>query len=69
MLAEGESVDVDTDLVMTGVVDSLGVMMMVEWIERRLAISIDPNDVVIEHFESVAAIVDYLERRGDGALD
>ena len=57
--------DADTDLVMTGLIDSLGVMMVVEWLERRLAIVVDPNDVVIEHFASVTAIVDYLRSRDD----
>lgn len=57
--------DADTDLVMTGLIDSLGVMMVVEWLERRLSIVVDPNDVVIEHFASVTAIVDYLRSRDD----
>ena len=60
-----DPVDADTDLVMTGLVDSLGVVLIVEWIERQLAIRIDPADVVIEHFESVAAMVAYLQRRDD----
>lgn len=60
-----EPVEVDTDLVMTGLVDSLGVVLIVEWIERQLDIRIDPADVVIEHFESVAAMVAYLSRRDD----
>lgn len=59
----------DTDLVMSGLVDSLGVVMIVEWLERRLDITIDPGDVVIEHFASVEAIVAYLGSRDDLALD
>lgn len=61
----GGSLDSGTDLVMTGLVDSLGVMMMVDWLEQRLDIDIDPNDVVIEHFESVDAIIGYLRGRDD----
>lgn len=61
----GGALDAGTDLVMTGLIDSLGVMMVVDWIERRLDIVIDPNDVVIEHFASVDAIVDYLRGRDD----
>jgi len=61
----GGPLDAGTDLVMTGLVDSLGVMMVVEWLEQRLDIVIDPNDVVIEHFESVDAIVSYLRGRDD----
>jgi acyl carrier protein len=61
----GGALDAATDLVMTGLIDSLGVMMVVDWLEQRLDISIDPNDVVIEHFESVDAIVGYLHGRDD----
>ena len=64
-----EPVAADTDLVMSGFVDSLGVVMIVEWLERRLGIQIDPGDVVIEHFSSVGAIVDYLSARDDRPLD
>lgn len=65
--AGGEPVAADTDLVMSGLVDSLGVVMIVEWLEDRLDIEIDPGDVVIEHFASVDAIIDYLANRGDSA--
>jgi acyl carrier protein len=58
----------DTDLLMSGLVDSLGVVMIVEWLERRLGIEIDPSDVVLEHFESVDAMVAYLRGRGDAGL-
>ncbi len=58
-------VDTDTDLVMSGLVDSLGVVMIVELLEQRLDIRIDPADVVIEHFVSVAAIIGYLDCRDD----
>ena len=61
----GGPVEPGTDLVMSGLIDSLGVMAVVDWLERRLDITIDPNDVVIEHFESVDAIVAYLRGRGD----
>lgn len=60
-----DTVTADTDLVTSGMVDSLGVMRIVDWIEQRLAIRIDPGDVVIEHFESVGKIVEYLEGRDD----
>lgn len=53
----------DTDLLLTGLVDSLGVVMVVEWIERKLAIEIDPGDVVLEHFRTVDAMVAYLRGR------
>ncbi|MEM8705492.1 MAG: acyl carrier protein [Actinomycetota bacterium] len=58
-------IEAETDLVMTGYVDSLGIVLVVEWLENQLGIEIDPGDVVIEDFESVAAMVAYLGRRDD----
>lgn len=59
----GEPVAADTDLLMTGLVDSVGVVMIVGFIEDRLATTIDPGDVVLEHFQTVDAMVEYLRTR------
>lgn len=55
-----EPIAPDTDLLLTGAVDSLGVVMVVDWIERRLGRSIDPGDVVLENFQTVALMVRFL---------
>lgn len=60
---EDDPIEADTDLLLTGLVDSLGVVMIVEWIEDRLGIEIDPGDVVLEHFRTVAAMVGYVKDR------
>ncbi|MEM9041195.1 MAG: acyl carrier protein [Actinomycetota bacterium] len=56
-------IEPDTDLLLSGAVDSLGVMVIVDWIERRQGIRIDPGDVVLEHFQSVSAMLGYLDAR------
>lgn len=56
-------VEGSTDLLLTGLVDSLGVVQIVDWIEQELATEIDPGDVVLEHFRSVDAMVAYLRSR------
>ena len=61
--ADVDAVDVDTDLLLEGLVDSMGVVELVQWIEDRCAIRIDPADVVLENFRSVRAMVDYVEGR------
>lgn len=61
-----EPIAPDSDLLLTGLVDSLGVVMIVEWIERRLDIAIDPGDVVLENFRTVDAMLGYLRRRPGG---
>ena len=61
-------IDADTDLLLTGAVDSLGVIRIVDWIEDRLDIDLDPADVVLEHFISIAAMVGYLGGRAAVAV-
>ena len=56
-------VDRNTDLLLTGVVDSLGVVQVVDWMEQRTGTDIDPSDVVIENFQTVALMLSFLENR------
>lgn len=58
-----DPIEPGTDLLLTGAVDSLGVMVVVDWIERRKDIRIDPGDVVLEHFQTVSAMLGYLDAR------
>jgi acyl carrier protein len=62
VVADDDPIDGDTDLLLTGLVDSLGVVMIVEWIETELEIAIDPADVVLEHFQTIDAMVGFLRR-------
>jgi len=58
-----EPVEPATDLLLTGLVDSLGVVVVVDWIEQQLGIEIDPGDVVLEHFQTVDLMLTYLRNR------
>ncbi len=53
----------DTDLLLTGLVDSLGVFDVVAWLEDQLGIGIDPVDIVLENFQTPALMLDYVSRR------
>lgn len=63
----GRSVAPDDELLLDGVLDSLGVMRLVEFIEAETGASIPPQDVTLEHFHSISAIAEYLQRQ-DGAV-
>lgn len=52
----------DTDLLLTGQVDSLGVIEIVGWLERETGIEIDPIDIVLDNFQTVARMLDFVER-------
>lgn len=57
----------DTDLLLSGRVDSLGVVRIVHWLEERFDFSIDPADVTLEHFQTVDAIAAYVAHRPGAA--
>jgi acyl carrier protein len=52
----------DTDLLLTALVDSLGVVEIVGWLQDRAEVTIDPMDVVLENFQTVDRMVALVER-------
>jgi acyl carrier protein len=56
------AIEGSTDLLLTGLVDSLGVVQIVEWLESRLGCEIDPGDVILEHFQTVDAMLTFAGR-------
>ena len=63
-LLDGEEVDDGEDLLLSGLVDSMGVMRLVAFMEEEFNLSIPPQDVTIENFSSLDTLADYLERVG-----
>lgn len=53
----------DDELLLSGLVDSLGVIRLITFLEAEWKTYIPPEDVTIEHFGTVAAIYDYLSKR------
>ncbi len=51
----------ETDLLLTGAVDSLGVIRITHWMEETSGITVDPGDVTLENFQTVARMSSYLE--------
>lgn len=50
----------DDDLLDSGILNSLGILQLVAFIDERLGIQIPDEDVVYENFNSVAALTGYL---------
>lgn len=57
-------IEADEDLLASGLLDSLGVMSLVHFIEQEHGIDVPAEDVTIENFVSIGAIDQYLRRRG-----
>lgn len=54
----------DTDLLLTGAVDSLGVIRITQWLEDESGIEVDPADVTLENFQTVDKMVAYARVQG-----
>ncbi len=64
LAGEHDGVASDDELLVEGIIDSLGVMRLVSFVEERFAIPVPPQDITIHNFRSVDALVAYLERQG-----
>jgi acyl carrier protein len=64
-LAVGRSkqIELGDDLFSSGVLDSLGVLQLVLFIEEQFGVEVPDEDVVFENFQSVSAIAEYLKTK------
>ena len=62
-LLSGKLVADDENLLLSGLVDSLGVMRLVRFLENAFSITVPPQDVTITHFMTIDTIVSYVESR------
>ena len=53
----------DDNLLGSGVVDSVGLMSLVLFIETEFGVEVPPEDITIEHFLSINTIDAYLQQR------
>ncbi|NKQ36988.1 MAG: acyl carrier protein [Chloroflexi bacterium] len=54
------NITAEDDLLGAGLIDSLGILQMVAFIDERFNIQVPDEDVVYENFNSVKALSDYL---------
>lgn len=53
----------DDDLLLSGLLDSLAIIRLLAFIQEQFGVDIPADDVIIEHFSSINAMVSYLTRR------
>jgi acyl carrier protein len=54
--------DSDFDLLTGGVVDSLGLLKVVAWLETEFDIAVDDSELGPESFRTVAAIAEFVDQ-------
>ena len=63
-----EELDADFDLVAGGVVDSLGLLKLVAWLESEYDIGVDESELGPDSFRTVNAIREYIEQQRQTAV-
>lgn len=53
----------DTRLIEEEIIDSLGIFLVVGFVKERFGVEVDPEDVTLENFATVDAIVSLVDPR------
>jgi len=60
---QGQHLQADDSLLDLGVIDSLGVLDIVTFMEQRYGLTLGDEDMVADHFASIAAMADMIQAR------
>ena len=56
----GREISTDEDLLLTGQIDSLGIVVLVAHLEEMTGARIPPQDITLENFATISSIADYV---------
>ena len=52
----------DTSLIESGIIDSLGIIKTLDFIERQFGFKVPEQDVIPEYFDNIRTIASYVEQ-------
>ncbi len=61
--ADDEALQNDTSFLEQGVIDSTGILELVDWLEEEFGISVDDEELVPENLDSVNLLAAYIDRK------
>lgn len=53
----------DEDLISTGMIDSLGIMKLVAFMEKTFGIKINNDEIVPENFQTLSALTEFVNKK------
>jgi len=62
-IGRAKAIQPDDDLFSIGILDSLGALQMVMFIEEKFSITVPDEDVIFENFNSISAMTNYIDLR------
>ena len=60
---EHANVNDDDDVITMGIIDSLGIMQLVAYIEETFSIKVNDEDIIPDNFESIEFISSFIESK------
>jgi acyl carrier protein len=60
---EKESIKDDFPLIEEGIIDSMGIFMLINFINEQFQVEVRPEDVILENFETLDAISNMVNTR------
>ena len=62
MHGRNSNITSDENLLESGILDSLGILQLVAFVEKQFGLTIPDKDVVFENFSSIRVLSEYLEK-------
>ena len=66
LAVDRKSIDPEDNLLSDGIIDSLDITKLIDFLESKFAIRVTDEDVVPENFSSLQTLSDYVERKKKG---
>ena len=57
-----DNLDIEENLLTTGMIDSHGIMRLVVYIEETFGLQVPPIDITLENFRTISLMADYINR-------
>jgi len=64
-----EDIELQDDLLGTGVIDSMGMMKLLAFIEKEASFKIPPEDMTVENFMTLENILGYITKQNNAGLN
>ncbi len=61
--AEDDFIPDDASFLETGVVDSMGVMELVAFVQSQFGVEVTQEEIVVENFDSIRKLADFVRRK------
>ena len=60
---DGGAVSDDDELLVDGIIDSLGVIRLIGYIDDEFGLAVEPEETTIENFRSIEVVAGFVEKR------